>query len=420
MPRRSEEEVDAAIAAWKPVRHSFDLEMATRLAAATRAVVSDGAQGTPTAAKLDCGHVFRFLGWADQEQRRHDDPTAVAAYLEHLAAAGATSGTLNPTRAALRRYFVAPEPVVASDTSDTTVADAIADYSPDEERLDPGLWAVVAEDTRIAVAATNPTNARQARSRMSPTSLYLAWAYATDRTNEPFTPDSVERFLASGRSAWTQPTHRSYSSVLRRIASIAKPELWPTSDSRAGSVAEVCTIDEFEAMCRSIRGRHHTVRRQLSALVLLARGCGIVGASAALVRPEHIRAERGHFTAEVTGGAAPRTVKVLAPLGEPLTELAERAADAGDTFMLGGRGLASAVSNRSADLVGIHTELTGLTIEPRRMRNAYLSHLVAQPLGLGAILDQAGLRTAASLDAILRAGTPDPDYARLAAIAALL
>ena len=276
----------------------------------------------------------------------------------------------------------------------------------------------IEEVARAAVTLTEPSSPRQAVSRLAPTSLYLAWSTAIDRKRQQFSPPSVERFLAAGRSAWTPATHRTYTSTLRLVARIVEPTLWPT-DRTSRRTAELCDLDELETIARSIRGRTPTDRRHLSALVLLARGAGITGTAAALIRPGDITDHGDNVNVAITTGRAQRSVAVITEWAQPLAELAEHSRDAGDQHLLGGRG-AGGAANRSAALAGRHTELTGVAIEPTTLRNTWLAWLIHQPLGLPQMLSMAGLRSTTPLDAVLRAGTVEDDPARLTRIAHLL
>jgi hypothetical protein len=408
-----------SIAKWRPIRHGLDPDTAQRLAADARDLVgkADTKWKSPTAAKLACGHVFRYLAWTDSQTSPGDHPTMVGEYLDHLTAAGTRPGTLKPIAAALRACVASPQaPAVAPPRS---AADAIAGYTPDPQRVAPELWADIAEQARAAVAATEPADARQAASRLAPTSLYLAWVNVADRQREPFTPDSVERFLAAGRTTWTPGTHTTYTSQLRRIARTAQPKLWPTTH-RKRTAAELCDIDELTTICRSIRGQDPTARRQLSAIVLLARGAGITGVAAALVQPSDVGRDGDRITVAVRSGRAPRVVPVIDEWAEALVDLAHRSAAAGDHYLLGGRGNPSAAANRPGGLTARHAQLTGVNIDSQRLRNTWLSWLLDQPLGLRTTLGYAGLRSTTPLDDLLRAGTVNDTPAQLTRIARLL
>ena len=411
--------ITAAITAWMPIGHGLDDSVARRLAADARRVVARAEWNSVTAAKLACGHVFRFLAWAEEQGSDACTSDSVNRYLDHLRANGAPNGTIKPARAALRRCI--PESVPATPSrSSTDPGAAIAAYTPDPERIAPELWERIADEARASVAATAPGSADQAVTRLAPTSLYLAWAEASCDPGHLFAPDSVERFLAIGRTAWPTSTYRTYASLVRHVARSARPDLWPApAEKTRAAAAPIYDLSELEAIARSVSGRTPTPRRHVGALLVLGRGAGVIGAAAAAVRPRDVRRQDGQLVVDVTHGPAPRLVPVLEPLAEPLEQLARRSVAAGDDYLLGGRS-EQRFSDRSSELLRTHAELTAVRIEPAKLRNGWLAELITQPLGLRKMLELAGLRSTTQLDAVLRAGTVEADPERLSRIARLL
>lgn len=410
-------ELANAIANWRPTRHPLDQATATRLAATTRALASAATWANPTNAKLACGHIFRYLIWLEAQADPEPSRRSVEAYLAHLRAVATPKGTFNPTRAALYRCLPddqarppTKKPLGAGDTVDA--------YAPDPTRIAPSLWASIAGPTRSAVSAAHPADPNQANSMLVPTSLYMAWATNNGtEACELFTPASIARFLEIGRAGWPPATHRTYTSQLRRVARASRAAEWPTQNAAPAAAVAICTEADFERVAKSIRGRPARPRRHLTAAALLARGAGITGKTAATIQPPDIQVTRNGTEVVVTSGPTPRNIPVIAELAPALHRVAAQAADSNDLFLLGGRGTAKGAANRMSSLVVEHSQLTGRHIDTQAMRNSWLIWLVQEPLGLAQMLEIAGLRTAGSLDRVLRAGTVDSATGRLAEIA---
>lgn len=413
--------IAGSIASWKPARHGLDTNVAELLAAEARRIVSEGDFDSPSAAKLACGHVFRYLDWRRHQAAPGNDLSMVDQYVSHLQAQGAPPGTIHPVRAALHRC-IASTRISPTASTPRTATEAIATYAPDPRRVAPELWAQIADTARTVVTLTAPSTPRQATSRLAPTSLYLAWSRVVDEDRQQFSPESLERFLAVGRTAWGESTFRTYQSDLRNVARAARPELWPQPRKRTTAASPLYDMDGLERIARSVRGRTSTPRRHVGGLVLLGRGAGVVGAAAAAVRPEDVERHGGDVAVGVTRRGTRHVLPVIDPCAEPLMDLASRGKAAGDQYLLGGRGDRGegSAANRVSELTRTHAELTAVTIEPTRLRNCWLAELVARPLDLRTVLELAGLHSATSLDAILRAGTVEDDPARLFQIARLL
>ena len=247
-----------------------------------------------------------------------------------------------------------------------------------------------AEFARSVVALAAPGRPARAKALLFATSKLAAFFQTTGLGLEPslvLCEASIDRFVASCVTRWSQATCRTLRSNLRFVASrVLTPSTPPPaaiSRGRAKVPYEPAEIDAYLGLA----GAQPTLARRMRAtgLICLGAGAGLLGEDLRSIRGRDVIVASGGLVVVVAGRRA-RTVPVLPRYHEALSASGHFA---GDTYVTGGDDpsrhnvttpLISALSG------GVHLD----RLDTGRLRSTWLAEC-ARRIGLPAFMAAAGV-----------------------------
>lgn len=282
------------------------------------------------------------------------------------------------------------------------VAQAMAEYIP--KLASATLWADHGELVLSRVRALSPQGVESTRRLLSAGAGLLAYA---DKNHIPlqadvlFSDEVIERYVAAGVKGRTG-TRATVRSRLRRLKNANAPACTPSISYRR--VQPPYTRDELAGLWRMVSNQPTSERtRRLQALYCLGLAAGCDSTDLRHVYGTSVRTT-GDLVVVDIGGRRPRTVPVLADVGETLIGLAE---EAGQGLLIGGNPNNIQMVNA---LVGSATggeDLPRLNVS--RLRHSWMVALMSARIPLSHLASLAGISTLRVFEDLLPYCAPLPD-----------
>ena len=214
-------------------------------------------------------------------------------------------------------------------------ARSVRRYSPHAIR--PEDWAPVAEFTRNVVLDVHPQTPRTAIQAMRTVSQFVFWAHRQglplDRETV-FTPDVVERYIATGCTHFSEASRATRRSDLRRFsARVTRKAPWAPAPPRLrGDYAVVpYTPAEVERLLDVAQQQRTAIRRRrLTSVLALGLGAGVYAREIWRLSTDNLIERHGRLCLDVPGQNA-RIVPITPPHDETLERI--RREDPGSTLL---------------------------------------------------------------------------------------